>query len=91
MDGLAGGDTVGAIAGFDLEFPAEDDGVFVEFGCLTGLAPAGGADHAGDAEGLRAGVDAAEEFFDGFGRVAVGLDAGGGFDDAGHGKSFAKC
>lgn len=84
VDGLAGGDSVGAGFGFDLELATEDDGVFVEFGGLAGLAPAGGADHAGDAEGIRAGVHAAEEFFDGFGRVAVGLDAGGGGDDLWH-------
>ncbi len=91
VDGLAGGEAVSACAGFNLEFAVEDDGVFVEFGCLAGLAPAGGTNHAGDAESFRAGVDTAEKFFDGFGRVAVGLNAGGGGDDAWHGKSFAKC
>ena len=53
----------------------QDNGVFLEFRCLAGLLPAGGAAHVSDAETAFTSVEPPDVFIDDFGHVACGLDA----------------
>src|SRR6516164_4580327 len=69
-DGLSGMDIECTRVRFHLQRPFQDDGVFVERGCLTWLAPASGASHRGDAHRGFAAVDMSNVLVDPLGLVA---------------------
>ena len=70
---------------------AQHYGVLVELGGLARLLPSFGAVHAGDADMLGAGVDAADVLLDALGLVAGGLDHGRSLDELRHASPPGGC
>ena len=84
QDRLPGTDVEAAAPGLDMERAAQHHRVLVELRRLSGLDPAGGAGHAGEAQLRVSGVDPAEEFFDELRLVARRLDHGGLVEEGRH-------
>ncbi|MFZ5493868.1 MAG: hypothetical protein ACOZE5_00840 [Verrucomicrobiota bacterium] len=85
-ESLAGFDGERGGLGLHLQLAAQDDGVFVEFGCPAGLAPAGRGGACGRCSWQSRAVHAAKEFLDELALVAGGLDDGGFGNEDGRGR-----
>src|SRR5262245_50414603 len=89
-DSLPSFDIQTSIPGRDSHLPAQDQRILVEIGSLPRLSPTARALHAGNAQLLTLGVNAANKLFDQFGLVARRLNHRGNLDECRQGPLLSK-